>query len=275
MAAHQHGTRQSGRRHRSTLSLQKTEIIIHVYDLLPVSRPEPPPPAAPQPCQPPDHAQPGRVSSVLWAVGASLLHSGVVINGREYAYGGHDKRGVTGVYWTKPKAEPPGGTFRCEILHGFTLATQDDIDATLRKASDDFLGPSYNLLTRNCNHFTSHLCQALTGTSSPGWLNRAASIGVALPCVVPREWIEPPEYDVAGGELLDDEDPTADEHSHMLGQSCQHLLSGRSDAAAADDDATEWNSDDERRRGGSGKGKQVVRDSAGRQLPAAERAPAR
>lgn len=165
-----------------------------------------------------------------------MLHSGVVINGREYAYGGHDKRGITGVYWTKPKTEPPGGTFKCEILHGFTLATHEEIEATLRAISKEFLGLSYNLLTKNCNHFTSHLCKKLTGTAAPGWLNRAASIGVALPCVVPREWIEPPEYDVAEGELVigdnnddggDDESP--DEQSHMLAQQRPHLLSSNTD----------------------------------------------
>ncbi|KND87551.1 DeSI-like protein sdu1 [Tolypocladium ophioglossoides CBS 100239] len=239
-------TRQSANRHRSTLSLQKTEITIHVYDLLP----------------------PGRVSSILWTVGASLLHSGVVINGREYAYGGHDKRGVTGVYWTKPGTEPPGGTFRCEILHGFTLASQEEIDSTLRTASDEFIGTSYNLLTRNCNHFTSYLCQKLTGTPGPGWLNRAASIGVALPCVVPRDWIEPPEYDTADGELLDDDEEHADEQSRMLGQSRSHFLSD-----GANSEGAEWDSEEERRRGGSGKGKKVLRDTAGRQLPPAERAP--
>ncbi|PTB65601.1 DUF862-domain-containing protein [Trichoderma citrinoviride] len=238
---HHSGQRQS--RHRSTLSLQKTEIKIHVYDLLP----------------------PGRVASVLWTLGASLLHSGVVINGREYAYGGHDKRGVTGVYWTKPRTEPPGGTFKCEILHGFTLATSEEIDAALRDASEEFLGTSYNLLTKNCNHFTSYLCKKLTGDAGPGWLNRAASIGVALPCVVPRDWIEPPEYVSADGELVDDDDDDehADEQSRMLGQHRPHLLSERDN---------EWSSDDERRRGGSGKGKQILRDTSGRQLPAAERA---
>ncbi len=269
MPARENGTRQSSGRHRSTLSLQKTEITIHVYDLLPVSVTPADLLVALFGSLIPQYAQPGRVSSVLWTVGASLLHSGVVINGREYAYGGHDKRGVTGVYWTKPKTEPPGGTFRCEILHGFTLASQEEIDATLRHASDEFLGTSYNLLTRNCNHFTSYLCQKLTGSPSPGWLNRAASIGVALPCVVPREWIEPPEYDTADGELLDEDEQHTDEHSRMLGQSRPHFLSD----GAASDEATEWDSEEERRRGGSGKGKQVVRDSAGRQLPAAERAP--
>ncbi|KAG8676891.1 hypothetical protein FPOAC2_03006 [Fusarium poae] len=233
------------RSHRSTLSLSKTEITIHVYDLLP----------------------PGRLSSVLWTVGASLLHSGVVINGKEYAYGGHDKRGLTGVYWTKPKTEPPGGTFRCEILHGFTLATEQEIEATLRAASDEFLGTSYNLLTKNCNHFTSYLCKRLTGQSGPGWLNRAASIGVALPCVVPRDWIEPPEYDTSEGALLDDYD-NSNEATGMLKSTNPHLLTDSNDDSEVDD----WNSEDERRRGGSGKGKQALRDTAGRRLPPAERA---
>lgn len=206
---------------------------------------------------------------MLWTMGASLLHSGVVINGREYAYGGHDKRGVTGVYWTKPRTEPPGGTFKCEILHGFTLASDEEIDATLRAASEEFLGTSYNLLTKNCNHFTSYLCKKLTGQPGPGWLNRAASIGVALPCVVPRDWIEPPEYDTADGALLDEDD--SNERSRMLGTSTPHLLIDSNDGS----DSDEWNSEDERRRGGSGKGKQAVRDSSGRQLPAAERAPRR
>ena len=215
----------------------------------------------------PNHWQPGRLSSILWTVGASLLHSSVVINDKEYAYGGHNKRCVTGVYWTKPKTELPGGTFRCEILHGFTLATQPEIDSLLRTASEEFLGTSYNLLTRNCNHFTSHLCQKLTGNPGPSWLNRAATIGVALPCVVPREWIEPPEYETADGELLDEDDEIAHESSRMLGESRPQLL------AEAGSSGGEWDSEEERRKGGNGKGKRVMQDTSGRNLPAAEQAP--
>ncbi|KAK0633072.1 PPPDE putative peptidase domain-containing protein [Immersiella caudata] len=228
------------RSHRATLSLQKTEVVIHVYDLLP----------------------PGRISSTLWFLGTSLLHTGVVLNGKEYAYGGHDRRNVTGVYWTKPKMEPPGGTFKCEILQGFTLASQSEIDAIIREASEEFLGTSYNLLTKNCNHFTSYLCRELTGRPGPGWLNRAASIGVALPCVVPRDWIEAPDFETAEGELLD-EDDHADESSRMLRTSNeQPRLIGQSDSE-----------DEHSRSGGKGKGKEPVRDSAGRALPASERAP--
>jgi hypothetical protein len=102
-------SRQSG--HRSTNSnIKKTEVLINVYDLLP----------------------PGRLSSCLWTIGASLLHTGVVIGDKEYAFGGHDRPDVTGVYWTKPKTEPPGGTWKCEILHGFTYAMADEMEEIVR-----------------------------------------------------------------------------------------------------------------------------------------------
>ncbi|KAK0729118.1 PPPDE putative peptidase domain-containing protein [Apiosordaria backusii] len=224
------------RSHRSTLSLQKTEITIHVYDLLP----------------------PGKLSNTLWYLGTSLLHSGVVLNQKEYAYGGHDRPGITGVYWTKPGTLPPGGTFRCEILHGFTLATPAEIDSIIKRASEEFLGSSYNLLTRNCNHFTSYLCEKLTGRPGPGWLNRAASIGVALPCVVPREWIEAPDFE---------------SHGNSTGGG---LLEDGGDISGEDDERSRMLRGSDEVPRNKGKGKAVVgrgRGEEGRVLPAAERAP--
>ncbi|KAF1941843.1 DUF862-domain-containing protein [Clathrospora elynae] len=191
-STHSKPARNSSGNHRSTLSLQRTEVIIHVYDLLP----------------------PGKVATVLWAIGSSLLHSGVVIGDREYAYGGHDRQNLTGVYWTKPGQEPPGGTFKQAILHGFSFRPAEELEAIIQEASQEFQGTSYNLLTKNCNHFTSYLCEKLTSRAAPSWLNRAASIGVALPCVVPREWIAPPDYDTADGELLDED--FEDERASML-----------------------------------------------------------
>jgi hypothetical protein len=106
--------RKSSGQHRSTLSLQRTEVTIHVYDLLP----------------------PGKVSTVLWAIGSSLLHSGVVIGDREYAYGGHDRRDLSGVYWTKPGQEPPGGTFKQAILHGFSFRPAEELEAIIHEVSN-------------------------------------------------------------------------------------------------------------------------------------------
>lgn len=135
---------------------------------------------------------------------------------------------------------------------------------TCRKASKEFTGPSYNLLTRNCNHFTSHLCQALTGQPAPVWINRAASIGVALPCVVPAGWIEPPECEI------DDEGQGQNESSRLTGRNggMQRLNMDR-EWALSD---SESESDDEDLKGKQ-RQKEDVRDTQGRELPASERAP--
>ena len=216
--------------------------------------------------------QPGRLASILWTVGTSLLHSGLVINNREYAYGGHDRRGMTGVYYTPPKTIPPGGTFKCEILHGFTIRPASEIEAIVKEASDIFQGTSYNLLTKNCNHFTAYLCERLTGRPGPAWLNRAASIGVALPCVVPKEWIAPPDFETAEGELLDDED--SHEHTRMLSNMDSSQRRSMDDCRDFDHEL-DWDSEEERRQGGNGKGKgkAPVRDTSGRVVPPADRAP--
>lgn len=58
------------------------------------------------------------------------------------------------------------------------------------------------MLKNNCNHFTQALVEALTGKSTPAWLNRAAGIGLALPCVVPKEWVQGPDVDSAEGQLV-------------------------------------------------------------------------
>lgn len=122
------------------------------------------------------------------------------------------------------------------------------------------MGTSYNLLTNNCNHFTSALCEALTGKVAPAWLNRAASIGLALPCVVPKEWVSPPDVETADGELLEEDEERGDEE---------------------DDDERAGMLDTERRRRRAEIAREntppprvvALKDSSGRDMPPAERAP--
>lgn len=76
---------------------------------------------------------------------------------------------------------------------GTTYYTDKEIEELLLRLSDEFTGPSYNLLTRNCNHFTEEFVSRLTKKTVPTWINRAAKLGNMFPCVVPWEWIQPPE----------------------------------------------------------------------------------
>ena len=204
----------------------------------------------------------------------------MVINEREYAYGGHNIRDLTGVYWTAPRLEPPGGRWRRDILQGFTLHTQLEIDAIVKQVSDEFLGERYNLLSNNCNHFTSALCRKLTKKPAPAWLNRAASVGLALPCMVPKEWVTPPNHETADGELLDDGDEE-DERVSML----QSDRKRTDREARRRRDGTEDEAEEEIGSSLVG-GRRIlgpqgtppprlvsVQDTSGRAMPVAERAP--
>lgn len=136
----------------------------------------------------------------------------------------------------------------------------------IKEVAQKFQGTSYNLLSCNCNHFTSYLCEQLTGKAPPSWLNRAASIGVALPCVVPRDWISPPDHDTADGELLEEDEDEDDERSSMLRYEARTFHGNFMDSGGDD-----RSSDRDRRRGPSGSSS--IKDNDGRKLPASERAP--
>ena len=137
--------------------------------------------------------------------------------------------------------------------------SSSEIDNIIAEAAQEFRGTGYNLLSRNCNHFTSYLCEKLTGKPAPGWLNRAASIGVALPCVVPRDWVSPPEAEE--GELVaeGESDDESTESSRMLRtqQAARHSY----------DEGGGREEDNTRRQN------ERVTDTSGRRLPLAERAP--
>ncbi|GAA98385.1 uncharacterized protein L969DRAFT_59159 [Mixia osmundae IAM 14324] len=60
------------------------------------------------------------------------------------------------------------------------------------KRDQDWTGTSYNLITANCNHASDELAFRLTGRHAPGWINRAAWLGLQFPCLVPQGWVEPP-----------------------------------------------------------------------------------
>ncbi len=131
------------------------------------------------------------------------------------------------------------------------------------------------MLSRNCNHFTSYLCEKLTGKPAPTWLNRAAGIGLALPCVVPKEWIEPPDHDTAEGELLnpsdhgEESDIGTDTAASQSPKPSQHERDQWDDELDRISEVAEASS----REIVAGTRPASVSDTSGRPLPPSERAP--
>lgn len=133
------------------LSLEETEIRVNVYDMV-------------------DHNRYWH-----WA-GVGIYHSGVEILGKEYLFGGHASS-RTGVFFTTPRQPIARTVFRDSIVVGKTRKTRAEIEEIIERISEEFSGNSYNLITRNCNHFSDELCKYLCDNKIPGWINRLAVFG--------------------------------------------------------------------------------------------------
>ncbi|CAG8449946.1 3263_t:CDS:10 [Ambispora leptoticha] len=151
---------------------KKIPVYVNVYDMLPK----------------------GKVADFGYRLGVGIFHSGVEVLGREYNFGGH-VYDYTGVFVMRPKAGFPNVTFKESIKMGYTELEKEEVILIIKELSEEFRGNTYNLLTRNCNHFSGELCKRLVGKSTPGWINRAAKLGTYFPCMVPNGWIDPPECD--------------------------------------------------------------------------------
>lgn len=49
--------------------------------------------------------------------------------------------------------------------------------AFMEDIAEDYHGDTYQVISKNCNHFTDDICLKLTGRPIPGWVNRLAHLG--------------------------------------------------------------------------------------------------
>lgn len=99
----------------------------------------------------------------------------VLVHGVEYAFGCHEQDS-TGIFEGEPK-QCEGFTFRKQVLIGWTDKNLREVRGIMDELAQDYKGVSYNLITKNCNHFCNDVCVRLTGNSIPSWINRLARIG--------------------------------------------------------------------------------------------------
>ena len=130
-----------------------------------------------------------QANAFVEAMGFGLYHSGVEIDGREYVFG--SGQGIGDV----PPRTAPNAVFRASI----DMGSYDGGARGVARAIDDlrasFPNGGYDLVGKNCNHFSDALVFALLKKHIPAWVNRAALLGSCVACLVPR-----------------DRDPTAIEH---------------------------------------------------------------
>ncbi|GJX94666.1 deSI-like protein [Tanacetum coccineum] len=123
------------------------------------------------------------INGYAYWVGLGVYHSGVQVHGVEYAFGAHE-HSTTGIFEVEPR-KCPGFTFRKSILIGRTDFGPREVRVFIEKLAAEYSGNSYNLITRNCNHFCNDMCLRLTKMPIPSWVNRLARLGFLCNCVLP------------------------------------------------------------------------------------------
>ena len=112
-------------------------------------------------------------------VGLGFYHSGVEIHGVEYTFSNG------GVQRHAPRAAQ--APFRVPVRMGTIKMSSTDVDRVVSDLSSTSFRPgTYDLRSKNCNHFAEALCVALLQESPPGWINRVACIGNYCDCLFPK-----------------------------------------------------------------------------------------
>ncbi|KAL0384816.1 UNVERIFIED_CONTAM: DeSI-like protein [Sesamum radiatum] len=114
------------------------------------------------------------INSYLYWFGCGIFHSGIEAHGLEYGFGAHEYPS-SGVFEVEPRS-CPGFIFRRSILLGSTELSRTDFRSFMEYLSNKYHGDTYNLISKNCNHFTDEVAMRLTGKPIPGWVNRLARL---------------------------------------------------------------------------------------------------
>nr|CAB3502181.1 unnamed protein product [Digitaria exilis] len=103
-----------------------------------------------------------------------IFHTAVQVYGDEEWSFGFCYCG-TGVFRC-PTRQNPMYRYRESIVLGVTSFSEPEVNQILTELSFEWCGFSYDLLSRNCNHFTNEFCEKLGARKSPGWVNRFANV---------------------------------------------------------------------------------------------------
>lgn len=123
------------------------------------------------------------INSYAYWFGLGVYHSGVQVHGVEYAYGAHDHP-TSGIFEAEPRS-CTGFAFRKSILIGRTDLGPSEVRVLMDELAQRYTGNTYNLISKNCNHFCNDACLRLAGNATPRWVNRLAKLGFLCKCVLP------------------------------------------------------------------------------------------
>eukprot|EP00930_Biecheleria_cincta_P031668 TRINITY_DN21977_c0_g1_i2.p1 TRINITY_DN21977_c0_g1~~TRINITY_DN21977_c0_g1_i2.p1 ORF type:complete len:195 (+),score=26.73 TRINITY_DN21977_c0_g1_i2:152-736(+) len=110
------------------------------------------------------------------AKGIGAFHSGVEVYGTEWSFGMTADYWSTGIAGSLP-GHHPDHAFRETLSMGYTSLSQGQVMEIVKNMTKEWKGRSYDVLTRNCHHFSDELCMRLGCARLPSWVNKLAGAG--------------------------------------------------------------------------------------------------
>lgn len=133
------------------------EVTVHVYDVSHSTKVE--------------HA-----NDILYRLGTGIFHAAVEVYGLEWSYG---KSKGSGVFSCQPRS-CKAHHFRESVPMGKTRCTPEEVQNILREMRKEWRGPDYELLKRNCTHFSDDFCRRLGLRRLPRWILNLSAAGVTV-----------------------------------------------------------------------------------------------
>ncbi|CAE7470933.1 unnamed protein product [Symbiodinium sp. CCMP2456] len=102
-----------------------------------------------------------------------------LVNGEEWSYGATETEEEPGVNRSRPKMHPDHH-YRQTVVMPCTHLSAVQIKEMTEQLSQEYPGPAYDLLRRNCCHFADDFCQRLGVGRIPSWVYRLARIAARI-----------------------------------------------------------------------------------------------
>ncbi|CAE8657244.1 unnamed protein product [Polarella glacialis] len=112
-----------------------------------------------------------------------VFHAGVEVIGEEWSFGYTPSVKYKAVNPDKPKMHPDHN-YRQTVVMPKTKLSFLEIQKVINELTDEFHGPSYDLLRRNCCHFADEMCQRLGVGRIPAWVYRLARVGARIDNII-------------------------------------------------------------------------------------------
>lgn len=113
-----------------------------------------------------------------WTVGGGVFHAAIQVFGKEYSFGG-TKANQTGIFACNP-TKCPMHTYRQTIFLGDCYLPRGCVKAILNDMLPKWMGPTYNVLKKNCCDFSNAFAIDLGVGQIPNWTCRLAHCGAML-----------------------------------------------------------------------------------------------